>query len=152
MRSILPQALKSWWQKLSALVVSPPPVGALAEARAAAWLEHHVGMRLVARNWRNPRDRREEIDLIMREGPVLVFVEVKGRSAQARVPGLHAVGAAKRAILRRAVRAYLVGLREPDRPLRFDVVEVEVNPAMAAESWPVHHFPGVPLFSADLRR
>jgi putative endonuclease len=109
-------------------------------------------MRLVTRNWRNPLDRREEIDLVFRDGPVLVFIEVKGRSASARVPGLFAVGPAKRSVLRRAVRAYLAGLRGPSRPFRFDVVEVDVEPNAPAEGWQVRHFPGVPLFPADLRR
>ena len=109
-------------------------------------------MRVVTCNWRNPLDRREEIDLVLRDGPVLVFVEVKGRSAAARVPGLYAVGPAKRAILRRAVRAYLAGLPGPSRAFRFDVVEVEVEATVAAKHWKVRHFPGAPLFPTDLRR
>lgn len=124
----------------------------MAELRAAVWLERELGMRVVARNWRNPHDRREEIDLVLRDGPVLVFVEVKGRAAHARVPGVNAVGLAKRSILRRAVKAYLAGLRGPPRPFRFDVIEVEVDSGIAGDSWRVRHFPGIPLFAADLRR
>lgn len=81
-------------------------------------------MRLVARNWRNPKDRREEIDLVMRDGEVLVFVEVKTRSVGALVPGYHAVNARKKRVLARGIKAYLRGMKEPPRTHRLDVVEV----------------------------
>ena len=35
----------------------------------------------MARNWRSPRDRRDEIDLVCRDGDVLVVCEVKTRSS-----------------------------------------------------------------------
>jgi putative endonuclease len=108
-------------------------------------------MTLVARNWRNPIDQREEIDLVLRDGASLVFVEVKARAAGARVPGLYAVGPAKRAVLRRAVRAYLAGLPGGARPLRFDVIEVEVESDRRPADWIVRHYPNVPLFAADVR-
>lgn len=127
-------------------------VGERAECRAAEWLAHHCQMTLIARNWRNPRDRREEIDLVFHAGPELVFVEVKARSADALVPGYHAVGTAKRAVLRRAVRAYLSALAPRRLPIRFDVVEVETAPDRPTETWTVRHFPGVPLFAAGVRR
>ncbi|MGB9130885.1 MAG: YraN family protein, partial [Thiobacillus sp.] len=47
-------------------------LGQSAEARAEAFLKTH-GMKLVARNW---RCRFGEIDLVMQDGPTLVFVEV----------------------------------------------------------------------------
>ncbi|HEY9447372.1 MAG TPA: YraN family protein, partial [Burkholderiales bacterium] len=49
--------------------------GVEAEDRAAAYLEAR-GLRLVARNY---RCRFGEIDLVMREGKTLVFVEVRRR-------------------------------------------------------------------------
>jgi len=104
------------------------PSGAAGERAAAAFLRRLPGWRILARNWRNPADRREEIDLVACEGPVLVFVEVKTRAPDARVRGYYAVDRRKRTILRRAVRAYLANLRQRPRTVRFDIVEVEFPP------------------------
>lgn len=87
--------------------------GARGEELAEAFLRRERGYRIVARNWRNPRDRREEIDLVCRDGDVLVFVEVKARAAAALVPGYFAVDRRKKAVLRRACSAFLRGLTVP---------------------------------------
>ncbi len=102
-------------------------------------------MTLVARNWRNPRDQREEIDLVMREGAVLVFVEVKARSAAAKVPGFYAVDRRKRRVLTRAIKAYLWRLREEPTTHRFDVVELELGEGGDVAAAAVRHFENVPL-------
>jgi putative endonuclease len=95
----------------------PVNKGAAAEDRALAYLEGR-GLRPVARNW---RVRGGEIDLIMRDGAVLVFVEVRARSSAAYGGAAGSVGALKQARLIHAARAYLAGLgRTP--PCRFDVV------------------------------
>lgn len=124
--------------------------GAAGERTAAEWLERRRGFRIVARNWRNPRDRREEIDLICLDEAVLVFVEVKARAAGALVPGYHAVDARKKRVLQRAARAYLGQLREKPLTFRFDVVEVAQgrNGAGAEE---VLHFENIPLFPKNFR-
>lgn len=49
--------------------------GALAESAAREWLEHQ-GLRTVVTNY---RCREGEIDLIMREDDVIVFIEVRQR-------------------------------------------------------------------------
>ena len=117
--------------------------GAEGERLAAAFLRGELGYEVVARNWRNPRDRREEIDLVCRDGEALVFVEVKSRAATARVPGFAAVNRRKRRVLRRAIHAYLTGLRIRPRTFRFDVAEV----ADGGEAKPVvRHFQNVRLF------
>ena len=126
--------------------------GAQAEHLAAQWLAQHRGMRLVAQNWRNPADRREEIDLVLRDGSEMVFVEVKARASSALVPGYYSVGRVKRAVLRRAVNAYLSALRGRPQRFRFDIVEVEIIPDRPATSWLVRHFPGVPLCDPNVRR
>ena len=79
----------------------------------------------MAANWRNPRDRREELDLVMLDRGILVFVEVKARAAGALVPGYYAVDRRKRRVLRRAVQAYVAALRDKPHAVRFDVVEVK---------------------------
>ncbi|MEO6568676.1 MAG: YraN family protein, partial [Opitutaceae bacterium] len=103
-----------------------PSTGERGERAAADWLTRERGLRVIARNWRNPRDRRDEIDLVCRDGDVLVFIEVKARVAGALVPGFYAVDARKKRVLRRTIDAYLALLRVKPNTFRFDVVEVTV--------------------------
>ena len=98
-------------------------VGDAAEDRALAHLLRQ-GLKLVARNYRTPGRGGGEIDLILREGDTLVFVEVR-RRASARFGGAAAsVGATKQRRLLLAARLYLMRLPAPP-PCRFDVVAVE---------------------------
>ncbi len=60
--------------------------GEAGERVAERYLRREKGFKRIARNWRNPQDRREEIDLVMKDGEVLVFVEVKTRAMDALVP------------------------------------------------------------------
>jgi putative endonuclease len=143
--------LKAWWARLMGPQDARQRRGAEGERAATAFLCAKTGWRLVVRNWRSPRDRRDEIDLVCLDGDVLVFVEVKTRAAGALVGGYHAVDARKKRVLRRAAGAYLRGLRAA-RPttVRFDVVEVEW--AVEAGSEPVvRHFENVPLWPRGLR-
>jgi putative endonuclease len=91
--------------------------GRSAEARACAYLEAQ-GLRLVERNY---RCRFGEIDLIMRDGECLVFVEVRLRRS-ARFGGpLVSVDARKRGRLAASAQSYLQARTRPC-PARFDVV------------------------------
>jgi putative endonuclease len=97
------------------------PSGTDAEERA---LEHLRGQGLVpvARNY---RCRAGEIDLVMREGATLVFVEVRYRSSLGFGGPLESITAAKRRRILAAARHYLQ--RHPragERPCRFDVVAI----------------------------
>jgi len=135
----------AWLRKL----IKPPTAGDRGERLAAEWLKRERGFSLVARNWRNPRDRREEIDLVARDGEVLVFVEVKTRSVGALVPGYHAVDERKRGVLRHAIDAYLAGLRVKPNTVRFDVVEISLpvtGPHGHVPAPEVHHFANVHFF------
>ena len=77
------------------------------ERDAEALLKSH-GLILVERNW---HCRFGEIDLIMREGTTLVFVEVRQRNSQ-RFGGAGAsIGRDKQARIERAVELYLSRLR-----------------------------------------
>ncbi len=140
-----------------------PDVGVRAEAAAAAWLKRERGFLVLVSNWRNPRDQREELDLVCRDGDVLVFVEVKARAAGALVPGYYAVDARKKRVLLRATRAYLARLHPKPRTFRLDIVEVSLHPvpsvrlanatdkAEAAAEFEIRHFENVPLFSKSFR-
>ena len=146
---------------IKALWAGEESEGERGERIALEWLRKEKGFSLVVRNWRNPRDRREEIDLVCRDGEVLVFVEVKARAAGALVPGYHAVDEWKKRVLRRAIEAYLGGLREGEKPRTFrcDVVEVswsgggtgEARRGGDASGVEVMHFENVGLFSKYFR-
>lgn len=119
------------------------------EAAAAQFLQRERGMKLIARNWRSPKDRRDELDLVCRDGEVLVFVEVKTRAATAPdeadtvARGYGAVDRAKKAVLRRASAAYLRGLgaRGREQLFRYDIVVV--GRESASVTLRVYHFENV---------
>lgn len=79
--------------------------GAQAERLAEAHLEAH-GLVAVERNRRSPLG---EIDLIMREGPAWVLVEVRFRASQAYGGALASLGPAKRRRMNRAALAWARG-------------------------------------------
>jgi putative endonuclease len=128
----------------------PPDAGARAEQDAADWLRRERGFTVVARNWRNPRDRREELDLVCRDGAALVFVEVKARAAGALVPGYYAIDRRKKRVLRRAIRAYLHLLAIRPATFRLDVVEIALPDKPGAVPG-ILHFENIPLFSKHFR-
>jgi putative endonuclease len=137
--------LKDVWQRWrnDGTAGGGAPAGRLGEEAAADFLQRRQGFAIVARNWRSPRDRRQEIDLVARDGDVLVFVEVKARAAEALVPGFDAIDERKRRVLRSAVHAYLSALGSPPRTFRFDVVEVTLSERLPSQC---HHFENVTLF------
>jgi len=138
-----------WLQRILGFA-SGDNTGALGEKHAAEWLHRTRGFVMVARNWRDPRDRRQEIDLVCRDGDVLVFVEVKARAAGALVPGYFAVDRRKKRVMRRAIDAYLSQLTKPPRTFRFDVVEV-AHAASGKAPPEMLHFENIPLFPKQYR-
>jgi putative endonuclease len=72
--------------------------------------------------------RRDEIDLVVRDGESLVFVEVKTREGEVFGRPVSAVDAKKRHVLSRAAVRYLQRLKYPPVCFRFDVVEVVGTP------------------------
>lgn len=123
--------------------------GTRGEQQAAEWLKRTRGFVVVTRNWRDPRDRRREIDLVCRDGEILVFVEVKARAVGARVPGFYAVNARKKRIMRQAIDGYLAQLSRPPLTFRFDVVEVAHGSIGSIPE--VLHFENIPLFPKHYR-
>ena len=110
-------ALRAWWQVWPA----PTNLGAWGERYAE---EHYrrQGGRCLASNWRHGRD---ELDLVILEGEVLVFVEVKTRTAEIGGEGYWAVNRRKKRALRRAAAGWLRQIGG-NCHTRFDVVEVLV--------------------------
>jgi putative endonuclease len=97
-------------------------LGQTAESRAASFLQSN-GLKLVARNW---RCRFGEIDLVMQDGPTLVFVEVRLRSSSDFGGAAASVTPAKQKKLLAAARQYLTTLKTLP-PCRFDVVALTGN-------------------------
>ncbi len=94
--------------------------GAGAEEAAAAFLARQ-GLDILERNY---RCRLGEVDIVARDGEVLVFVEVRARSGLAFGGAAASVDARKQARLAAAARHYLARLgAEP--PCRFDVLTWE---------------------------
>ncbi len=137
--------LKKIWQQLrpEAAANAAAAAGSRGEQAAADFLQHRHGFVLIARNWRSPRDHRDEIDLVAHDADVLVFVEVKAREVGALVPGYYTVNERKKRVLRRAVHAYLTALPSPPLTFRFDVVEVSLSDRLPPQCL---HFENVPLF------
>lgn len=106
--------------------------GALAEDAACALLESR-GLRVVARN---ARYKFGELDLVMRDGDTLAFVEVRLRKDSRFGGAAVSVDARKRRKLALAAQAWLSSHREFSRaPCRFDVVAVARGDQGLACEW-----------------
>ena len=100
-------------------------LGALGERIAALYLQLG-GCTILERNY---RFGHVEIDLIVREGPCIAFVEVKTRRSSAFGDALDAVSREKMRNVRRAARMYLLGAAPEarGREYRFDLVAVDCD-------------------------
>lgn len=107
-------------------------VGARAEERVAAYLAA-AGLEILAMN---VRVGRFELDLVARDGPVIVVVEVRARGRGAWVRPLDSVDARKRARVRRAGERLwqLKFARDPSvERMRFDIAAVDLSAAGEAQ-------------------
>lgn len=94
--------------------------GRLAEDAALAYLQQH-GLQLVQRNF---LCKGGELDLIMRDGHSLVFVEVRQRSSARFGGALASITPAKQRRMVHAAQTFLQ--RQPGLPAcRFDAVAIE---------------------------
>lgn len=106
--------------------------GDAAEAAALAMLQAR-GLQLLARN---AASRGGELDLVMREGATVVFVEVRYRATRRFGGGAASVDAGKRRRLVHAARAFLAGHPQmADAPCRFDVVDADGDPDAPTLTW-----------------
>lgn len=98
-------------------------LGARGEDLAAQFLTE-AGMTVICRNW---RCRYGELDLIVREGETVVFVEVKTRTGLRFGVPAEAVTFAKQVRIRRLAAIWLAEQPGAWAPIRFDVVAVLIE-------------------------
>jgi len=98
-------------------------LGKRGEDLACAELERR-GYAILARRF---RVRSGELDIVARDGPTLVFVEVKARAGRQFGDAAEAVTRLKQLRLARLANEYLVRQRLPECPCRFDVVAVHFD-------------------------
>ena len=96
--------------------------GDLGEKFAAAYLKKH-GYKILEKNYKN---KLGEIDLIVRDGDEIAFIEVKTRSAAPYLSGMYSVDKRKQFHILRTAAVYLK-LTESRLQPRFDVIEVEAR-------------------------
>jgi putative endonuclease len=107
-------------------------VGARIERAASAFLQGHGLLALAS----NARYRDGELDLVMRDGESLVFVEVRHRRSDAHGGGAASVDAPKRRRLVRAAQRFLLAHPQfAELPCRFDVVEASGAADAPRLSW-----------------
>lgn len=91
------------------------------------------GLGLVERNYRTPRG---EIDLIMRDGDTLVFVEVRYRRSEQFGLAGETVDRGKQHRLRLSAEYFLQHLPDgPSPPCRFDVIAIAGDERNARITW-----------------
>ena len=109
-------------------------IGLEGERLAEVFLKRR-GLKTVLRRYSTPVG---EIDLVMRAGDTVVFVEVKTRRSRAWADPQDAVSLPKQRKMARCARWLLQHKRWTDRPCRFDVVAVTLPEAGQPE---IEHFP-----------
>jgi putative endonuclease len=138
----------------------PPPLakdalkgdrGLYGELLATYYLTRIKELTLVESNWKTTSGPRGEIDLVMRDQAILVFVEVRARSRDALVSGAFSVRRKKRMILERTFKTYLRGMKPRPREFRFDIVEIDLPPFGREGVGILYHYPNVLLFKKDFR-
>lgn len=96
-------------------------MGAFGEKVAAAWLRAN-GCKVLGRNFKARGGG--EVDIVARDGDLLLFIEVKARREGSPIRPYDAVNAAKRKLIEKGANAWLKKLGRRDMPWRFDVMEI----------------------------
>ncbi|MEC9488845.1 MAG: YraN family protein [Halanaerobium sp.] len=109
--------------------MKPHELGQWGEEQAENYIKEQ-GYLLLERNYSN---HMGEIDLIARDGEILVFIEVKTRSSSSFGSPLEAVGLSKQRQIYRLAQAYLQSRRLPETKCRFDVIGIELQDGSGVE-------------------
>jgi len=112
-------------------------LGKIGETAALEYIMG-CGMKPLARNYRV--GRLGEIDIIAKDGDTLCFIEVKARRGDRYGTPAEAVSYTKRNTIIRVAQIYIDRFGIHDVPLRFDVIEVYMEPDGGIES--VEHIKG----------
>ena len=118
-------------------------IGRYGENLARKFLEKK-GFKLIERNFKTPR--WGEIDLIMRDGDTLVFVEVKTRSGSASElfgGPLGAINYHKMKAIQRAAQFFISSKNLNQEAARLDAVSITVPDKGELE---IKHFPNISEF------
>jgi putative endonuclease len=114
-------------------------VGRYGEQLAVSHLEA-AGLVILARNW---RCREGELDIVARDGPELVFVEVKTRSSLAFGSPAEAVDRTKSARIRQLALRWIMAQRELGEPASWSTVRFDVISVVRARTGPeIAHLKG----------
>ncbi len=95
------------------------------------------GWTILERNW---RFSRAEVDLIAKEGDVLVFVEVKTRHSDVHGAPELAVNEKKEALLLDAAQVYMAQIGH-EWEIRFDIISVILHPKVQIQHFKDAFFP-----------
>ncbi len=100
-------------------------------------------MDILARNY---KCKAGEIDIVARDGAVLVFVEVKTRRAKSRARPAAGLTPNQKERITRAGRRYLYDIESPEIVCRYDLIEVVLSGRGVKElrHWPNHIRQGKP--------
>ena len=103
------------------------------------------GYSFLEENWRCQKNRRLEIDLIFKDGEILVFVEVRARSSKSLVSGYDSINRKKLNILKRAFNSYLRANSRQFPNYRFDIVEIDL-PSEKYLKPSIYHHENIAIF------
>lgn len=114
------------------MIFSSQSLGRSSEAHARQYLQQH-GLTYVARNYTTATG---EIDLIMRDGSVLVFIEVRTRQNKYFGTAQDSVDYRKQSKVIKTAQCYLKQYQLTERVLcRFDVVAVGYSNEQVMIEW-----------------
>lgn len=99
-------------------------IGKWGEDVAAEYVKNR-GFTIIARNQRTPYG---ELDLIVRKGTVLVFIEVKTRTSAAYGLPEEAINPAKARHLLESAQHFLQSYSDPETDWRVDVIAIQGRP------------------------
>lgn len=113
-------------------------LGKWGEKHAESYLRKNTSLKLLGRRVRV--GKHDELDLLAREGSLLVVIEVKTRATEGLRPAKDAVGRKKQWNLNRAAVKYASSLNPRPDGIRFDIVEVIGAPGAGPVD--IRHHPG----------
>lgn len=117
-------------------------LGKKGEALAIQFLKNEKKYKIIASNWTHKKD---EIDIIAKDGDVLVFVEVKTRSKETPLMAhYYSVTTKKKKNLARGCKSYLKYTKPTPKHFRFDIILVKF---CKNKENIIQHYSNIKLFS-----